>query len=61
MIARRAASGADFEFDPNGRFLFVLDSGNDRLPGFRRRSDGSLELLATSIAVPDGTGGLLVR
>ena len=51
----------DFEFDPNGRFLFVLDSGNDRLRGFRRRSDGSLDLLATSIAVPDGTAGLLVR
>lgn len=51
----------DFEFDPNGRFLFVLDSANDRLRGFRRRSDGSLDPLATSLAMPDGTAGLLVR
>jgi 6-phosphogluconolactonase (cycloisomerase 2 family) len=55
------ASPLDFEFDPSGRFLFVLDAGNDQVRGFWRRNDGGLDLLATSINTPNGTAGLLVR
>ncbi|MBL8749635.1 MAG: beta-propeller fold lactonase family protein [Planctomycetes bacterium] len=51
----------DFEFSPNGRYLFVLDSGNDRIRTFSRRPDGSLALQATSIDVVDGTAGMIVR
>lgn len=55
------AGPIDAEFDPSGRFLFVLDAANDRVRGFWRRNDGGLQLLATSIDMPNGTAGLLVR
>jgi 6-phosphogluconolactonase (cycloisomerase 2 family) len=51
----------DFEFDASGRYLFVLDSGNDRLRAFWRRQDGGLEALAASVNLADGSAGLLVR
>jgi 6-phosphogluconolactonase len=51
----------DFEFAPCGRYLFVLDSGNDRIRTFFRRLDGGLELQASSVNVVDGTAGLIVR
>ena len=55
------AAPLDAEFSPNGRFLYVLDSGNDRIRAFWRQNDGSLIALATSVAQPNGTAGLLVR
>lgn len=51
----------DCAFDASGRFFYVIDSGGDRLQGFRRRGDGSLELLGSSVALPDGSAGLLAR
>lgn len=55
------AGPIDFEFDPAGRFLFVLDAANDRVRVFRRRNDGGLVLQAAGIDMPNGTAGLLVR
>ncbi|MCB9878233.1 MAG: beta-propeller fold lactonase family protein [Planctomycetes bacterium] len=51
----------DADFTPNGRILYVLDSGNDVIRALRRKHDGSLQLLSTSVALPDGAAGLLVR
>ncbi len=56
-----AARPLDFEFDPNGRFLFVLDSAADRIEGFRRQVDGSLVRLPVSRALDNGAAGLIVR
>jgi 6-phosphogluconolactonase (cycloisomerase 2 family) len=56
-----AARPLDFDFDPQGRFLFVLDSAGDRLRVFRRLPDGGLELQATQLPLPDGSAGLLAR
>ena len=56
-----AARPIDFDFTRDSRLLFVLDSGGDMISGFRRHRDGSLTKLRGSIAVPDGTAGLLAR
>ncbi len=56
-----SAQPIDFEFSPNGRYLFVLDAGNDRIRTFFRQLDGGLQLLATSVDVVDGTAGMVVR
>ena len=55
------AAPIDFEFTKNGRFLYVLDAGNDEIRGFYRRNDGSLVALATAVPLDDGAAGLLAR
>lgn len=56
-----AARPLDFEFDPSGRFLFVLDSAADTIETFERRNDGGLVRGRSSVALSDGAAGLIVR
>lgn len=56
-----AARPLDFEFDPAGRVLFVLDSNADEIVVLRRSADGSLRNRTFRWSLPDGAAGLLVR
>ncbi|MEO6595048.1 MAG: beta-propeller fold lactonase family protein, partial [Planctomycetota bacterium] len=56
-----AAAPLDFDFTPNGRFLYVLDSTADRIETFRRHNDGSLVRLSASVGLENGAAGLIVR
>lgn len=56
-----AARPIDCGFDASGRFLYVIDSAADRINAFRRMQNGNLQPLATSVSLPDGAGGLVVR
>ncbi len=56
-----AARPLDFDFDPNGRFLFVLDSAADRIETFFRQQNGGLLRLPSSRNLVDGAAGLIVR
>ncbi len=51
----------DFDFDRSGRFLFTLDSGNDRIVVLQRGRNGSLGLLPGAWELPDGAAGVLAR
>lgn len=56
-----AARPIDAAFSRSGAFLYVLDSGNDEIRGFRRMPDGSLAPLGVAIPLGDGAAGLLAR
>jgi 6-phosphogluconolactonase (cycloisomerase 2 family) len=56
-----AARPLDFEFDPSGRFLFVLDSAADRIETFFRLQNGDLLRLQSARNLGDGAAGLIVR
>lgn len=56
-----AARPLDFDFDRQGKFLFVLDSAADRIEGFFRQQNGTLTRLPGGIDLPDGAAGLIVR
>lgn len=55
------AAPIDAGFTANGRFLYVLDAGTDTVQAFRRHANGSLQRLAWSLPVDDGSAGLVVR
>lgn len=56
-----SARPLDFEFDPQGRYLYVLETAADEIVAFRRHQDGSLTRLPGGRALADGAAGLLVR
>jgi len=56
-----SAAPIDAAFSRNGRLLYVLDAGEDRIRAFYRHNDGSLTPLPVSLPLEDGAAGLLAR
>jgi hypothetical protein len=48
-------------FTDNSRFLYVLNSGNGTISGFRVQASGSLTPVISAAGLPAGAAGIAAR